>query len=104
MASAESDDRPSREEIRRRIEVALENGGVPDAAAVSALAARAVQPTIDSLKSSRDAARVGAEFYFGVVGYVRSHPPSDLRSAILTVLQDLEPWNDEWVRLAQEHA
>lgn len=104
MDGAAEDDRPSSEEVRRRIEVALRNEGVDNAVYLATIAASAVQPTIDTLKSSRVAAKLGADFYFSVVGYVRSHPPSDLRSAILEALQDLEPWNGDWVLLAQEHA
>jgi len=71
---------------------------------MATIAASAIQPLIDSLKSHRTAAKTGATFVLKVQGYVRSHPPGDLRSSLLAALQELEPWNGEWARLAQESA
>lgn len=104
MTAAAEDERPSPDEVRRRIEVALESARIENAGDIARLAAVAIQPLIDSLKSHRAAANAGATFTQTVQGYVRSHAPSDLRSSLLTALQDLEPWNGEWVRLAQESA
>ena len=102
MTAAPDDDRPSPKEVRRRIEVALADQHVENASEIATIAAAAIQPLVDGLKSHRASATVGAEFISTVSQYVRSHPPSDLRSSLIAVLRDLEPWNGEWVRLAHE--
>lgn len=102
MPTGSESNSPSAIEVQRRIEVALENSGVDNASEVATTAAEAIQPLIESLKAYRETAAVAAEGFMAISKLVRTPPGGDLRMALLAVLQSVEPWNGEWVLLAQD--
>jgi hypothetical protein len=89
-------------EVRRRIEVGLENSGVDNSGEIATVAANAIQPLIDALKVHREVVRLSQHFNMTITQLVRmSATPGDLRNDVLAALQTLEPWNGEWARLAR---
>jgi hypothetical protein len=102
MPSNSDDTPPSAWEVRRRIEVGLENAGVNNSAEIATVAAEAIQPLIETLKVHREVVRLSQDFNMTITKLVRvSATSEDLRNGILAALQTLEPWNGEWARLAE---
>lgn len=95
-------DPPSASEVRRRIEVAFDRAGWEDASVLAAIAGAAIQPLIDTLKAGRAAASECAGSVNAIQHTVRHAPPAQLRSRLLAILAELEPWNSEWNRRRSE--
>ena len=91
-----NDERPSVQEVRRRIEVAFANAHIAQASDLASIAAEAVEPLIDALKTYKASATAAVEYRTMVAGLVRVAPP-EVRASVLDRLRELEPWNGEWV-------